>query len=833
METPASLGLWIRQRRKQLDLTQEMLAGRVGCSLSAIRKIEADERRPSREVAELLADCLQIDRKDRPIFLKVARSELRTERLASVALPAAPPVPAPSPVPLQGEAAPSVSFPMPLTPLVGRAAEVMELSRLLGQSDCRLLTLVGPGGIGKTRLALAVAVAQQAAFAHGVTFVPLAALSSPDFVAPALANALGLTAAGATAPKTQLLNYLREKQLLLVLDNLEHLLEGVGLLSELLAAAPRLTVLATSRERLNLQGEWVFDLQGLLVPPAAAMERETHEVLKQYSAVTLFVENAQRADTSFALTATNLASVVRICQLLEGLPLGIELAAAWVHVLPCEEIAQEIERNLDFLATSRRDLFARHRSLRAVFDHSWQLLTPAEQQALQRLTVFQGGFTRELARQVTGVALPVLASLIAKSLVRRMEDDRYNLHEVVRQFGAEHLQQAGEAEALQRAYVAALLALAEATDLRRTHGPPVEAAIQRLRTERDNLRAALAWSTRPGQSAEGAAMGMRLAAALGQFWNNEGECREGRQWLEAALALPPARETRQARAQVLTSLGGLLRTLSEFTGALHCFAESLVLSHALGDEWMIASTQCERTQVLLYQRDLVNAQLAIEDSRQRFRALGDAWGIALSHWMMAVIAGEQGRHQAALPWLEENLTLFKKLQSESSLAVTYVHLGNAAMHTGEFARAAQALQTALSLYQKLKRKGGIRWTLVCLGRLMQRQGDAMQARRYLVESLKLAVEMEDKLATVDIIGELACAAQMLGDAPRAACLFAVEAAFRKALGTPLPGEKEEQHNRLLTATRTQLGEAAFTATWAKGQLMSLAQAVALALTQMA
>jgi len=830
METTESFGFWIRQRRRQLDLTQEMLAERVGCSLSAIRKIEADERRPSREVAELLANCLQIDRKDRHLFLKVARSEVSVARLASVPLPSAVPTPAPASVPTPGAAAPPPSFPMPLTPLVGRAAEVMELRRLLGQPDCRLLTLVGLGGIGKTRLALAVAADQQAAFAHGVTFVPLAAISSPAFVLPALLNALGLTSSGATAPKTQLLNYLREKQMLLVLDNLEQLLEGVEWLSELLAAAPQVTVLATSRERLNLQEEWVFDLQGLPVPPAATRESEAHEVLQQYSAVTLFVESARRAYTSFALTSANLASVVRICQLLEGLPLGIELAAAWVHVLPCEEIAQEIERNLDFLATSRRDLLARHRSLRAVFDHSWRLLTVAEQQSLQRLTVFAGGFTRGLAREVAGVALPVLASLIAKSLLRRTEDDRYNLHEVVRQFGAEHLQQAEEVESLQRAYVAALLALAEATDLRRTHGPAAEAAMQRLRAERDNFRTALAWSTQPSQAAEVQAMGFRLAAALGQFWNNEGDCREGRQWLDAALQLPASPSLMPARAQVLASLGGLLRTLGELADALHCFAESLALSHALGDEWMIAWTQCERTQVLLYQRDLVNAQLAIEESRRLFQACGDAWGVALSHWMMAVIAGEQGRHQDALPWLEENLTLFKSLASESSLAVTYIHLGNAAMHTGQFARAAQALQTGLALYHKLKRKGGTRWALVCLGRLMQQQGDAHQARAYFVDSLRLAVEMEDKLATVDILGELACAAQILGDAPRAACLFAVEATFRSALGAPLPGEKEAQHARLLTATRMQLGETAFAAAWAKGQLMDLAQAVALALT---
>ncbi|MEZ4865971.1 MAG: helix-turn-helix domain-containing protein [Caldilineaceae bacterium] len=854
MELEVSFGAWLQRRRKALDLTQEALAQRVACSVATIRKIEADERRPSRAIAELLAHALEIPAAEQPRFLRVARGELRVERLATVPtlLPAVPiaadlrqsePTPAPvAPAPIASSPpqVPPSNLPAPTTALIGRATEVAEVGQLLAQSDCRLLTIVGPGGMGKTRLALAAAQRLLAAspqdkraaafpapqFPDGIYFVALAPLSAAAFMAPALANTLGLAPAGSGEPQQQLLNHLHTKQMLLVLDNIEHLLDDVTLLSKLLQHCHALKLLVTSRERLNLQGEWVFDLQGLPIP--AAGQEAAGGQLTVYSAVTLFVERAQRQRYDFALTAQNGEAIAQICRLVNGMPLGIELAAAWVYLLSCQEIAQELAQNLDFLTSTQRDLPARHRSLRAVFDHSWRLLAAEERQALQRLTVFQGGFTRDLAQQVAGVSLSALFSLIAKSLVRRSAEGRYDLHEVVRQFAAEQLEQAGEVEPIARVHAATFLALAEAIDLRRVHGPATEAAMQRLRTERDNLRAALAWSTRQGQDMAAAEIGLRLVAALGQFWSNEGEYQEGRQWLAAALALPAAPATMPQRALALTSLGMQLEGLGEFANAHHCFAQSITLAQAAGEEWTVAWTHYQRAHVLVYQQDLTGAQAAVEESRERFRTLGDRWGVALSHWMMADIAGEQGQHQATLPWLEENLTLFKTLQDEGGLAVTYLHLGNAAMYIGEFARAAEMLQLGLALCQKLKRKGGMRWALASLGILMQMQGEAEQARTYFIASLQLGVELGDKLATVDVIGEVACVAQMRNDAPRAAHLFAAETAWRATLGAPVPGEKAAKHARALAAVRTDLGEDVFAALWRVGQELTLEQATALA-----
>jgi class 3 adenylate cyclase len=559
MDGDASFGRWLQRRRKALDLTQEALAARVGCSVATIRKIETDARRPSRQIAEILAEVLAIAPSERAAFLQAARAELAVDRIGARPPPLGPaayagphplptgtvtflftdiegssrlweqhpvamldalarhdailrtaidssggvvfrtvgdavcaafaqapdalaaalaaqhalrdaPWPATGPIrvrmalhtgvvevraddylgqplnrvarllatcrggqiilsratqelvadhlpaavalrdlgtqqlrdlsrpeqvfqvvaadlpadfpPLAQPAARRSSLPIPLTPLIGRETELAEVGHLLTRAECRLLTIIGPGGMGKTRLAIAAAAEQGDPFRDGVFFVALAPLSAPELIVPAIAEAIGFAFFGPMEPKMQLLNYVREKQMLLVLDNIEHLLDGAGLLSELLQHAPGVKLLVTSRERLQLQGEWVVDLQGLPVPPPARMaERFTlargqdHTELETYDAITLFVASAQRTRVGFALSEQNRADVAHVCQLVEGMPLGIELAATWVSMLSCQEIAQQIERNIDFLAVSIRDLPERHRSIRAVFDLSWKLLT--------------------------------------------------------------------------------------------------------------------------------------------------------------------------------------------------------------------------------------------------------------------------------------------------------------------------------------------------------------------------------------------------------------------------------------------------------------------------
>ena len=377
------------------------------------------------------------------------------------------------------------NLPLPRTSFVGRASELEAIDRLLEDPACRLLTLVGPGGAGKTRLALEAAARRVDRYPHGVHFVPLASVSSPDFLAPALAESIQFAVDGAHSgfsAQEQLLDYLSERSTLLVLDNFEHLVEGSGLLGEVIERAPHVELLTTSRERLNVQSEWVFDVDGL-----GLAENGNGSA----SAVRLFVERAKQVAPGFALD--DAAEALRICRLVDGMPLGIELAASWVSVLSCTEIADEIARNIDFLATSTRDVPERHRSLRAAIDQSWRLLTDEQRSAFSRLSVFRGSFDRSAAVAVTGADLRLLSQLVAKSLLRRPDFGRFELHELLRQYAREQLaaSPADETDARDRhaRHYSAMLLERQAALM----GPDVTAARDELRGELDNLRAAVEW----------------------------------------------------------------------------------------------------------------------------------------------------------------------------------------------------------------------------------------------------------------------------------------------------------------------------------------------------
>jgi transcriptional regulator with XRE-family HTH domain len=424
MEYSFSFGEWIKSRRKELDLTQAELAKRASCTVFAVRKIEAGERRPSRQLAGLLAQSLEIPSEDQITFTKVARGELSVERLSSPAHKTS----RDSPLAIKSGPTPG-NLPRPLTSFIGREPELTALGQLLQDAQCSLLTIVGPGGIGKTRLAVEAAHLSEQLFPDGVWFVPFVSLNSPVQIVPTIAGALDFKFQEPTNPQAQLLRYLRAKRALLVLDNAEHLLDGVGVFTEILKDCHQVKLLVTSRERLNLLSEWVFDLQGLPVPLNDQVEH-----FEAYSSVALFLQSARRVRAGFEMREAERCWVLKICRTMEGMPLGIELSAAWVGLLSCEEIAKEIEHNLDFLSVSMRDLPERHRSLRATLDHSWKLLNPEERMILSRLSVFHGSFSREAAQAICGASLAVLSSLKNKTLLYRNEQGYYGLHEIIRQY---------------------------------------------------------------------------------------------------------------------------------------------------------------------------------------------------------------------------------------------------------------------------------------------------------------------------------------------------------------------------------------------------------------
>jgi predicted ATPase/DNA-binding SARP family transcriptional activator len=418
----------------------------------------------------------------------------------------------PPPAPLQT----SIHVPAQPTRFIGREAELAQLEQYLDTPDCRLLTLIGPGGVGKTRLAYEVATRKAGDFPAGVYAVPLSGVASAQYLASTIAERLRLPLSGGADHKAQVLDALREKHLLLVLDTCEHVLSGMELLAEILAVAPGVTILATSRERLNVQGEWLFPVQGLPFPQNAS-EAAAHT----YPAVLLFEQSARRGGPGFHLD--DLTDVARICKLVEGLPLAIELAASWVHHMPASRIASHIQGDLDFLSTNLRDVPQRHRSMRALFEHSWRLLSEAGQSALRKLSVFRGGFDADAAAHIANASLHTLSVLVDKSLVRASPTGRYDLHDLLRQCAEEKLREAHEWAETLDAHLDYYVTWAERADVGLRGGEQVQ-WFGCIEAEHDNLRVALSW----GIGGQGAETGLRLANALWWFWFRRGYLREGR-----------------------------------------------------------------------------------------------------------------------------------------------------------------------------------------------------------------------------------------------------------------------------------------------------------------
>ncbi|MCB0167960.1 MAG: hypothetical protein KDI79_27275 [Anaerolineae bacterium] len=419
------------------------------------------------------------------------------------------------------------NLPPQSTLFVGRTAELMLLGDYLTRLDSRIVTLVGPGGIGKTRLGVQVALENRMAFLNGVCFVPLASIQSPDFLAPTIVEALQIAATNSERPKPQLLDHLANRELLLFLDNFEHLVDGgVDLLVDILQAAPEVKLLVTTRERLNLLGERVFELGGLPIP-----QDQTDDVLS-HSAVQLFLQSARSTRASFEPDQADLAQIARICRLVEGMPLAIELAAAWVHVLSCREIAVEIERNLGALSAPTRNIPARHRSLRAVCDYSWGLLAEDERRSFLKFGVFVGKFNREAAQRVTGVSLLMLSALVDKSLLRKTSADQYDIHELLRQYASKKLaEEPAELEAAldRHAGYYAWLVGRHITPLDQNQD---QAGLAAIEAALDNILAAWQWSLIRGRYQDLSA----LLDGLFLFYHIYGRVWEGADLFERAVA---------------------------------------------------------------------------------------------------------------------------------------------------------------------------------------------------------------------------------------------------------------------------------------------------------
>jgi len=700
--------------------------------------------------------------------------------------------------------APPPSLPGQATPFVGREKELADIIRRLTDRDCRLLTLVGPGGIGKTRLALQTAErfvetgTAQDFFPHGLVFVSLAGVSSTSGLVSAIAEAANFSFYSSISPRQQLLDYLREKKLLLVLDNLEHVLAaGTELIADILAAAPAVKILATSREVLNLQEAWFHPVQGMPFPEADPQPADGDRVdpqatgpsLESYDAVQLFVQSAGRARVDFSLAAEQ-THVVRICQLVEGMPLAIELAAAWLKMLPAEKIAREIERSLDFLATRHQNVPERQRSIRAVFEHSWQLLRAEEREALKRLSVFRGSFTEEAAGQVAGASLPVLAVLVEKSLLRVTQSGRYQLHELLRQFAAEKLAEDSATELATRErhsryYLDFLKARAEMLT-----GQAQPAAVAEISREIDNVRPAWLWAVQQNN------LPAILQTLHGyfDFYLIRSRFQEGEEGLGYLLDhlhqsedLHEHPDFKPVRARALARRSALCYSLGKYDSARQYAEEGLAVGLEAGCQSDVAFAQIVLGVVAGWQGQKEVAEEWLTQSLALSREIGDQENLADALHELAQIHSSFGDYAEAKRLAQESLAVSRAYGRPDWIAHALVILGWAIVCLGEYAEAEACYREALAIFESLGNRHGAAGALDGLGWVAWCQGGEHleQASQYYDQSLAMMRESGHRRLMAQTLCDLAILANEQADFARAKAISQEGMRLAEALDSPV------------------------------------------------
>jgi len=765
------------------------------------------------------------------------------------------------------------NLPVQPTPFIGREQEVKAVQHLLERDGVRLLTLTGPGGTGKTRMALQVAAELSEGFPDGVFFVDLAPISDPALVMPTIAQTLDVKEVAGHPLLDLVIAFLREKQVLLLLDNFEQVVSAAERLPALLAACQELKVLVTSREVLHVSGEQEFAVPTLSLPDPKRLP--DLQALSQYEAVALFIQRAQAARPAFQVTQANAAAITEICLRLDGLPLAIELAAARIKLLPPQALLARMGQRLAVLTSGARDVPERHQTLHNTIAWSYQLLDGGEQRLFRRLSIFLGGCTLEAAESVCAAlgeadaprsVFDGVASLIDKSFLRQSDPEgqepRLLMLETIREYGWECLNGSGELEETRHAHALYYLHLAEQVE------PHLRSAQQavwlaRLEEEHDNLRAALRWSLDHAEKE----MALRLGGALGYFWELCGPWSEGRTFLEQALAAGED-VTAAVRAKALGAAGVLMGMQGDFEPAMVLCQQSLALFRELGeaagealslyglgtiawmrgnlalarelleealtlfrgvdDPWGITSSLISLASVALERCEYASTQARLQESLALSRKLADKRGIANSLLTWAwLLFWSEGAFEQARAMLEESVALFREVGDKELEPLGELLLGFVAFLQGEYTRARSQLEEGLALFRTMGSQRGMALGLQFLGLLTFAQGEAGTARALLEESLVLFRTMGNQSMITHCLASVAIVAMAQGQRSWGVRLLGAVETVREARGVPRPPVMQGVYEQALASARAGLGEEAFAAVWAEGRKMTPEQVLSL------
>lgn len=827
----------------------EMLTGRVpfeGATLSHVIVSIQDQMPPSLgqpasefgdEFERIVMKALAKDREERyqtanELFtdLKSLQGEMEFKNKLDRSSPVAgESIPASSSSSIEATTLSPNNLPSQLTPLIGRSNESFAITKQLRRDNVRLLTLTGPGGTGKTRLCFEVAAELLNDFKDGVFFVALAAIRDPALVASTIAQTLEVREVGGNSLVDRLKEFLRDRQVLLVIDNFEQVIGAAPFMAELLNASTRLKVLITSRAPLRITGEHEFAVPPLSVP--APGQSLAIEALAQYAAVELFIARASAVKSDFTLTSENAPAIVQICARLDGLPLAIELAAARVKVLPPRALLARLESRLKVLMGGARDLPSRQQTMRGAIAWSYELLDEEEKKLFRRLSVFVGGCGLEAVEYVCNKSgdlqidvLDGVASLVDKSLLQQKEmadaEPRFAMLETITEFGLEQLLTSGETENVCQRHCQFYLEIAELGETELL-GAQQETWLDKFEVEHDNLRAATCWSEENNETE----MGLRLAGALWRFWEMRGYLAEGREQLAKFLSLPETSATTKVRLKALYAAGVLADAQCDYTSAQSLFDEKLRLHRKLGDKWGIANCINNLGIMALREGDCDAARSLYQESLNLWQELGNERAVALALGNLGNVADVVGDYAEAHDCYQQSLGVFKKLHDQRGVALSLGHMGDIAKHQGDFELTRSFYDQSLAILIELGDKRGVANLFADMGSMASERGDYDQARHYFEEGMVIFSGLGDVRGIAHLFEACAQMAARRGRLERALRLAGAAAALREEFSAPLSPDEESTLEQTVKLVRENLGEIPSDLAWREGHAMSAEKAI--------